>query len=350
MYTNIVNIPDSILFLTSCRLAIKESVLANEDLEHYTALGLADYVMNEATDYQIMSIVVDDEYVEEKYNFESELALFDRYKEMVVENIHDFAFLESHDLKSLLYEVGPVSQEGISSATPILEFLYESGMLQEKGKWSAAKQKVADAAAAAKQKASDAAFDAQFKGRALKKSVPHRAKGMAKTGKEAIGKVVDTVKGKVKAVPGQVKDAAGKVKDAASNAAFDAQFKARALKKSIPHKAKGMYKGGKEAVGKALATKAGKVGAVALAAAAIYGGVKAYQRFMSQAARACGGMSGATKTDCMKKYKVNALKGQINATQQGMASCAKAKDPAKCKASIQARVQKLQAKAAKAAA
>jgi hypothetical protein len=183
MYTNIVNIPDSILFLTSCRLAIKESVLANEDLEHYTALGLADYVMNEATDYQIMSIVVDDEYVEEKYNFESELALFDRYKEMVVENIHDFAFLESHDLKSLLYEVGPVSQEGISSATPILEFLYESGMLQEKGKWSAAKQKAADAAAAAKQKASDAAFDAQFKARALKKSIPHKAKGALKTGK-----------------------------------------------------------------------------------------------------------------------------------------------------------------------
>lgn len=334
MYTNIVNIPDSILFLTSCRLAIKESVLLNEDLEKYTKLGLVDFVMNEATDYQIMNIVVNDEFVEEKYNLEGEIDLFNQYKEMVVENIQDFAFMESEDLKSLLYEVGPISSEGLSTAAPILEFLYESGILAEKEptmvdvakKW---KDKVG-------QKAADAKFDAQFKARALKKKVPHKLKGAYKTAKD-----------KAAAAKGKAGEMVGKAKDKAAAAKFDAQFKARGLKKSIPHRLKGMKATGVEKTKAALGTKAGKAGAVALGAAAIYAGVKAYQRFMSQAARACGGQSGGAKTACMQKYKANALKGQIAATQRGASSCGQAKDPAKCKAAIDARVQKLKGKLAK---
>ena len=71
---------------------------------------------------------------------------------------------------------------------------------------------------------------------------------------------------------------------------------------------------------------------------------------MSQAAKACGGKSGAEKTICMKKYKGNALRSQIAATQKGMAQCAKSKNPEKCKASINNRVAKLKQKLAVATA
>lgn len=366
MYTNIVNIPDSILFLTSCRLAIKESVLINEDMEEYTKDGLVDFVMNEASDYQIMSIVVNDEYVEDKYDAIAEMELFDQYKEMVVENISEFsAVVQAEDLKSLLYEVGPISQAGISTAAPILEFLYESGQLNEKSAkdWAfdaefkrralmkkgkhkvkgavkdikGASQKVAgkasDVAGKAKQAASNTAFDAKFKARALAKKGKYKAGGAVKSAKQAATDLKNKAGGAISSA-----------KQKASDAAFDARVKARGLKKSVPHKMRGAVATGKEKVAAAMGTKAGKAGAVALAAAAIYAGVKTYQRFMSQAARACGGQSGGAKTACMQKYKGNALKGQIAATQRGVSACAKAKDPAKCKASIAARVSKLQGK------
>lgn len=362
MYTNIVNIPDSILFLTSCRLAIKESVNVDEEMDKYTRMALTDFVMNEATDYQIMSIVVEDEYVEEKYDIVGEAYLFDQYKEMVVDNIDDFSsIMETEDLKSLLYEIGPISQEGLSTAAPILEFLHESGVLLEKGKMSdfltkakdqagkaAGKAKdvagkagdkagniagkAGDLAGKAKDKAGNVAFDARFKARGMKKRLD--AKGNVIKGKMKGG--VDKMKGGIEA---------GKQK--ASDAAFDARVKARGLKKRISAKATSMKNLGTQDVKTAMGTKTGKAGAIALAAAAIYGGVKAYQRFFSQAARACGGKSGGEKTACMQKAKANAVRGQISATQRGVSTCGQAKDPAKCKASIQARVQKLQGKLAK---
>ena len=335
MYTNIVNIPDSILFLTSCRLAIKESVIVNEEIDRNEKYGLVDFVMNEASDYQIMNIVVNDEYVEERYNALSELDLFDQYKEMMVENIDDFsAVVEAKDLKSLLYEIGPISQEGLSTATPVLEFLHGSGVLAEKG------PTLIDVAKKHKdallKKSADAKHDAELKMRGLKKSVPHKLKGKIKTGKEKL------VAGKEKAIT--AKDA---LKQKASDVAFDTKVKMRGLKKSVPHRTMGALKTGGDKVRAAMGTKAGKAGAIALAAAAIYAGVKTYQRFMSQAAKSCGGQSGSAKTACMAKYKSNALRGQIAATQRGVGSCSNAKDPQKCKASIQSRVQKLQNKLSK---
>ena len=66
-----------------------------------------------------------------------------------------------------------------------------------------------------------------------------------------------------------------------------------------------------------------------------------YQRFFSQAARACSGKSWGEKTRCMKAYRIKALQAQIKQIQRGVGSCTKSKDPAKCKATIQQRVEKL---------
>jgi len=408
MYTNIVNIPDSILFLTSCRLAIKESVLINEDIDSEDKYGLVDFVMNEASDYQIMNIVVNDEFVEEKYSPLDEIDLFDQYKEMVVENIYDFAgVLESKDLKGLLYEIGPVSQEGISTAVPILEFLHETGALQEKSK-------VSDTVAAMVKKmkergASAGEITAAIKakgGRAGRRlaAKPGQAVGAAKkftTGVKQGTKIgaisnkdvaasqragskvgASTAAGMTKAkkmaatTKGRAKDVAGSAAKKTGADKFATGYKQGKQMGYIKNKdvskaqrlgsatgapvgmakrgataAKTKVAGAVDQTGKAvkgaLITKTGKAGAIALAAAAIYGGVKAYQRFMSQAAKACAGQSGAAKTACMKKYKANAIRRQIAVTQKGMASCGNAKDPAKCRAAIQARIQKLNSKWAK---
>lgn len=74
------------------------------------------------------------------------------------------------------------------------------------------------AAGKALQGAKNLKFDTQFKARGLKKSIPHRLKGKMVTAKEAIGK------------------AASKAGERLSNAKFDAQFKARGMMKRMRHK------------------------------------------------------------------------------------------------------------------
>jgi hypothetical protein len=68
---------------------------------------------------------------------------------------------------------------------------------------------------------------------------------------------------------------------------------------------------------------------------------------LSQAAKACAGQSGAAKTACMAKYKKQAIMKQAAAIQSASSTCAKSKDPAKCKAAVAKKVASLRAKAAK---
>jgi hypothetical protein len=181
----------------------------------------------------------------------------------------------------------------------------------------------------------DVAFDTQKRARGLKKSVPHKFRGAAKTAGEKLGKL------------------SSKAGEKMGAAKFDVQAKARGLKKSLPHQARGAARKTADAAkqvgkgAKALATSPGgkAVAAVAVAAAAAAAGIKAYQRFFSQAAKACKGA--ADRSACLSKYRKTAQQAKINALQKGMAQCSSAKNPDKCKGRIQAKVQKAKAQMAK---
>jgi hypothetical protein len=101
-------------------------------------------------------------------------------------------------------------------------------------------------------------------------------------------------------------------------------------------------------IGKMQLTGKGKVAAsiaaATVAAAAVAGAYKIYKNYFSKAARACKGKEGDAKQACMKKFKADAVKAEISALKSGMSKCAKSKDPAKCKAAIQKKIQGLQAK------
>jgi hypothetical protein len=90
----------------------------------------------------------------------------------------------------------------------------------------------------------------------------------------------------------------------------------------------------------------GKTGAViaaaAAAAAVIAMGYATYKRFFSKAAKACKGSE--DRKACLKKFKVNAIKAQIQTLKSGMGKCAKSNKPEKCKANVQNKINKLQAK------
>lgn len=81
--------------------------------------------------------------------------------------------------------------------------------------------------------------------------------------------------------------------------------------------------------------------AAALAALIVTVSYKFYKRFLSKSARACKGKSGIEKTSCMKRYQIEARKGQIAQLQKGMKICSKSKNPTKCRLKIDGKIRKL---------
>jgi len=144
----------------------------------------------------------------------------------------------------------------------------------------------------------------------------------------------------------------GKISKKVSDVKFDTAFKARGLRKSIPHRLSGMKKKAGEkvstagsAVKKFAGSKTGKGIGIALAiAAATAAAYAAYKRFFSKAARAC--KDAPDRKACLQKYKKEAILAKANALQAGMAKCAQTKDPEKCRESISKKVAKAKAEAA----
>lgn len=92
-----------------------------------------------------------------------------------------------------------------------------------------------------------------------------------------------------------------------------------------------------------------KGGAEALAPIVVAAGVaalgyKAYQRFLSAAAKSCGGLSGTAKTVCMKKYKAKAIQKRVQVMRSNISKCSKSKNPALCKSKIEDKIRKLSSK------
>jgi len=71
---------------------------------------------------------------------------------------------------------------------------------------------------------------------------------------------------------------------------------------------------------------------------------KIYKNRFSKAARACKGLKGWKKDECMEKFKNDALKARIAAIKSQMSKCSKSSNPEKCKRLLNAKISKLEAK------
>lgn len=105
-----MNINDSLLFLKICRDTICETS-NNRDLNYF--------VQNKASDYQIMSIIVNNEIPQEKYNITQEYKLWEQFQDLIYEN--------HNHLYKLIVEMGPIVEYGLSSSRVMLNFLREAG-------------------------------------------------------------------------------------------------------------------------------------------------------------------------------------------------------------------------------
>ena len=336
------NLSDSLLFLGCARTALR-NIVENSEMEKEDMNYLSNFIMNEATDYQVMSMLITDEVPTEKHNAAHEAFLFGELKEMI---LFDYASLsegiDGESLNSVLWEVGPISEHGLTSAVPILEHLVQSGALASILAEKAISKKQADAFGAQVTQQKNVAKQANKTATALASagkgagknvgSSPNAVQaGMRKHGldPEGLKKRWAGAKKAVKSIPGQVK---GDIDQARANFKTGSKFQG---------KGRSAYDAGKQLA----KSKTGKgAGAAAVASLALYAGVKAYKRFISAAGRACAGKSGAANDACVKAYKSKGVKAQISATAAGASKCSSSKNPAKCKQAVQAKLASLRSK------
>jgi len=246
--TENINVDDSMLFYLCARGALKESI-DTSDVEK--AEKLKNFIVNEASDYEILSLLLTQKLPEDKLDVAQESLLLSDFKEMVLENFTEISeFVESNTIKDFILEVGALE--------------LNKDKLQEAGG-------------------------------VLDRNIGHA--------------------GDPKVNPGVVASLWNRVKSGASISQKGLKY----------------------------------VSGAALAALISYGGVKLYKAFISKAERACKGKSGTEKASCLKAYKIKGYQAQMNSLQKGMTSCAKSKDPAKCKkitgqklVAVKAKLSKLQ--------
>jgi len=367
------NVGDSVLFLLSSRAALANIIEASNTKN---ASDLISFIHNEASDYEIMHLLLNGSLPEEKYNDVAEMILFSELKESMLMNHAFVTEMVGEDIfQNVLHEVDSLYEQ-YSTAAPVLEFearqdqeLGLAWMVHEAGagaKVAAGKKAKAAQAAIAKAKKLQGANKAAdwspekvkaAKAAAVKKTAAAKA-AAANAGRAKGGMGAPSALSRAKGIAGKkVAAAKGAVKaswDKATASTRQPQWNRGVLQKQktvgAKVKAAGKYygKAAKGAATKFAQTPAGKaVGGAAAAALAIYAGAKIYKRFFSQAAKSCAGKSGAEKTACMAKYKKQAIMKQASAIQSAASKCAQSKDPAKCKAAVASKVAGLKAKAAK---
>jgi len=329
------SIAESILFLLSARESLCNTVEASS-IEHKDELK--NFLMNEASDYEIIYTLMHEEMPNEKYNFVDEIILFSKLKEQVLINFNSLNKYMGESVQTFIDEVDTVYPD-FSSATPILEFQIatKDNVLNEVfDKEGVGVQKVIDWLGATGRKAitmgKDKVAILKLTNKGLSPQVAKKAVVVQKGYLKDMGPEVylKGILAKTKSVTGSI---AAKVHGpGGKSVGVLASIKAKAIAAA-------------PALQKAVTSQAGMaVGGAALAALALYASVKLYKRFMSKAAKSCGGQSGAAKTLCMKKFQHSAIAAQVKDLGSAMKACAKSKSPEKCKVPIQKKISNLQVK------
>lgn len=292
---------ESLIFLSIARNTLSDAISLSDKVNESK---LVNFITNEASDYQIMSLLVDGTCPDEKFNSVEESKIWDKFSKSVMYEFKDLSkSIDPKSLETVVFEMGPVSSFGYSSAAPIMEFQMDQGFLTNK---SLSEINMASLKAAAASGKKWAINKLARVGGATKGAVAGAKGGYGVAG--AKGAVAGA---KMGAAQGSL--AAG----AAGGATKAAMVKTGAL---------------------------ASTGALAVAALTAYAAYQVYKRFMSKAAKACKGKSGKEKTACMKQYRMKAIQFQIAELSKGSSKCKTSKDPAKCQAAIKAKVDKLKGK------
>jgi hypothetical protein len=330
-------VEDTVAFLSIGRDTICEFV-ESQGYEGDQLKEMKNFIMNEASDYQILSVLTDDILPDEASNPVAETMLFEGLNMATGTN---FVALSEYGISSILNEQG-----GHTPMNPRLIAIYKKidSTMDELKRWTGKSVKGPKAAEHVKDLRDELNY---LKGEAgkVRGAVAHATGAVTPAAMAA--KVGDAHKTQRMGVGDIAKAGYEKGKELAGKAVAKGKEVAGAAKEKISGALKDLPSasviGGK--ISAAATSPTGMaIGGLAAAALLGYGAYKIYKNYFSAAAKKCAGSP--DKSACMKAARSGAVKAQIADLSKGASACSKAKDPAKCKAAIQNKIAKLRSKMA----
>jgi hypothetical protein len=295
------NIKDSILFLLTSRKTISDFIVSETKLNDVDKVLAKNFIMNEASDYEIMSILMRSQFPDEKYNQLKENNLFDSLRIFISLNEDRLSTSINKNTMESILEIDSVSQYGFSTAIPVLEFIMEQYNMEDdeprQGHDIGGKAlSVGTTALFMRPKGGYKRSFIRYKNRKLPKQIAS-----------------------LKAAPGKMMSSLQKGRQAAMN--------------------------GVASVAKFATSPTGKIlSVVVIASLVALAATKIYRNKLSQAAKACSQYTGPEKQNCMIKFRRAAFQAQIAQLKSGMVACNGTKNPEKCQAHIAKKITSLQKK------
>lgn len=353
------------LFLDTCRQTLSE-IVDLSDLEKDEKKILSKFFKEQASDYQVLSLVVKGQFPLEESNPVLESYLFDDISR-----------------EGTIYEFSPLYEWNISSQKAIRNFILENHLLEQEDpiytwqqnlKNAQEKQRqyrategtpneqlqLADANVQyAQAKLEEAKVKSQLEDAKRTKSntnVLQAKLEAAEKKSEAAKNDVDNAYQALQNMQTQRQTSGGE-KLAKSVVGFGVSSAASSVQTTVGGAIGGAVtsglstlwkaaKGGVKAVMPyiiklAKSQAAGYIGGALLIALIAYAARRAYMNAFKKAEMACRGMSGQEKNECIYRYKETALNQQLSDLKTGMGMCNYSKDPVKCKQQMMKKIQKV---------
>jgi len=321
------SLKESLLFLLSMRETL--CLLIDESNISYRK-KLKSFIINEASDYQIVSLIVDGELPLNESHYFNELVLFERIRLEVKQNKDLVCEMFGADIfDDVAKKVDSISPK-FSTRKPLLEAVYDPNSIENmlknagRGPVEPSKYKIG----AKTQKMLDVGQKAVDKYHKKDKSLKPKfdISNTSKVTPEAPSKIISKTNDNV-------------VKNSV-------ELRAR-ITKSFD-KLRRQASSGTNAVNSFVQSHQTEIAGVLLAMLAIYVSAKIYKRFYSKAAKSCSTYKGGKKTICMKKFQLAGYKAQLMDLKQASTKCGFTKNPEKCVKTIKSKMDKINKKISKA--
>lgn len=309
---------DTIAFMSIARETVA-SILESKGADK----ELVDYIINEASDYQVMCLLLDKPMPKEKYNALKEAEVFAEFRLTVAEYAEALSEAFGFGMTySLLENIVPPTALGISTAKPILEHqlaLYEQEALP----------------------ASYGPDPYKAAGEAIKRFWNWFTKPQVDP---KYWETVDTT---------PLKDGSDPYKEVIKQAKKTGESLFNKLKSYLQgepppqEKPVSLIDKIRTAVEQFMSANPAvtPIAATLFAAIVTFALYKLYKSRFSLAAKACNGKP--DKKLCMLQFQVNEYEQQMQAYKKAAGVCPKTKDPKKCKSALDSKVAKLQKKVEK---
>ncbi len=323
-------IEESLLFLLSMRETLN-LLIDNSNTSNKKQLKL--FITNEASDYQIISLIVDGELPLNESNYFNELVLFERIR------------LEIKDNKDLIYEIFGVDlvndvTKKIDSLAP--KFSTKNPLLEDDNPNSIMNM--------LKNAGKGPVKPSKYK-------IDSKTKAMLDSGKKAANKYYEKEKASSGFKTKYDISTTSKLQPKVNPKILPKTDSILKTKKVVGLQAKitklfNDLKQQATSASKAVTTFAkahpAEISGVLLAVLAIYVSAKIYKRFYSKAAKSCSTYKGKHKTLCMKKFQLAGYKAQLIDLKRAATQCGLTKNPEKCVKTIKSKMDKINKKISKA--